>query len=135
MNDRIDNLVPERPDLGVIEPSHSPWRFLAVLTPKQDGSMRLCIDYRRLNEVTLPDACRLPRQDDTMDALGASTILSVLDLSHGFHQLPLDKSSRPKTAFSTRRGLYKWTTVPFGTRHGPAAFQRLLDSVLAGLTF
>jgi Reverse transcriptase (RNA-dependent DNA polymerase)/RNase H-like domain found in reverse transcriptase len=135
MNDMIDNLVQERLDLGVIEPSHSPWRFPVVLTPKQDGSMRLCIDYRRLNEVTLPDAYRLPRQEDTMDALGGSTTFSVLDLSHGFHQLPLDKSSRPKTAFSTRRGLYQWTTVPFGIRNGPAAFQRLLDSVLAGLTF
>jgi Reverse transcriptase (RNA-dependent DNA polymerase) len=70
-----------------------------------------------------------------MDALGSSTIFSVLDLSHGFHQLPLDKASRPKTAFSTRRGLHQWTTVPFGIRNGPAAFQRLLDSVLAGLTF
>jgi hypothetical protein len=68
-----------------------------------------------------------------MDAFGGSTIFSVLDLSHGFHQLPLDKSSRPTTAFSTRRGLYQWTTVPFGIRNGPAAFQRLLDSVLAGL--
>jgi Reverse transcriptase (RNA-dependent DNA polymerase) len=97
--------------------------------------MRFCVDYKRLNEVTIPDAYRLPRQDDAMDALGGSIIFSVLDLSHGFHQLPLDKASRSKTAFSTRRGLYQWTTVPFGIRNGPAAFQRLLDSVLAGLTF
>jgi Reverse transcriptase (RNA-dependent DNA polymerase) len=97
--------------------------------------MRFCVDYRRLNEVTIPDAYRLPRQDDAMDALGGSIIFSVLDLSHGFHQLPLDKASRSKTAFSTRRGLYQWTTVPFGIRNGHAAFQRLLDSVLAGLTF
>jgi Reverse transcriptase (RNA-dependent DNA polymerase) len=97
--------------------------------------MPLCIDYRRLNEATLPDAYRLPRQDDTMDARGESTIFSSLDLSPGFHQLPLDKSSRLKTALSTRRGLCQWTTVPFGIRNGPAAFQRLLDSVLAGPTF
>jgi hypothetical protein len=70
-----------------------------------------------------------------MDALQASTIFSVLDLSYGFHQLPLDKASFAKTAFSTRRGLYQWTTVPFGIRNDPAAFQRLLDPVLAGLTF
>jgi hypothetical protein len=97
--------------------------------------MRFCVDYRRLNEVKIPDAYRLPRQADTKDALGGSTIFSVLDLSHGFHQLSLDKAFRAKTAFSTRRGLYQWTTVPFGIRNGPAAFQRLLDSVLAGLTF
>jgi hypothetical protein len=97
--------------------------------------MRFCVDYRRLNEVTIPDAYRLPRKDDTLDALGGSKIFSVLDFSHGFHQLPLDKASRAKTAFSTRLGLYQWTTVHFGIRNGPAAFQRRLDSVLAGLTF
>jgi hypothetical protein len=70
-----------------------------------------------------------------MDAFGGSTIFLVLDLSHGFHQLPLDKASRAKSAFSTRRGLYQWTSVPFGIRNGLAAFQRLLDSVLAGLAF
>jgi hypothetical protein len=70
-----------------------------------------------------------------MEALGESTIFSVLDLSHGFHQLPLDKASRAKTAFSTRRGLYRWATVSFGIRNGPAGFKRLLDSVLAGPTF
>jgi Reverse transcriptase (RNA-dependent DNA polymerase) len=70
-----------------------------------------------------------------MDALGESTISLILDLSHGFHHLPLDKASRAKTAFSTRRGLYQWATVFFDIRSGPAAFQRLLDSVLAGLAF
>jgi hypothetical protein len=134
-NAQIDKLVDERISLGVIEPSRSKWRFPVVLTPKSDGSIRFCVDYRRLNEVTVPDSYKLPRQDDKMGALGGSTIFSVLDLCHGFHQLPLDKASRPKTAFSTRRELYQWTTVPFGIRNGPAAFQRLLDSVLAGLTF
>jgi Reverse transcriptase (RNA-dependent DNA polymerase) len=134
-NAQIDNLVDDRLSLDVIEQSSSPCRFPVMLTSKMDGSMRFCVDYRRLNEVTIPDTYRLPRQDDTMDALGGSTMFSVLDLSHGFHQLPLDKTSRAKTAFSTRRGLYQWTTVPFGIRNGPAAFQRLLDSVLAGLTF
>jgi hypothetical protein len=109
--------VDERISLGVIEPSRSPWRFPVVLTPKSDGSMRSCVDYRRLNEATVPDSYKLPRQDDTMDALGGSTLFSVLDLSHGFH-LPLVKGSRPKTAFSTRRGLYPWTTVLFGIRNG-----------------
>jgi Reverse transcriptase (RNA-dependent DNA polymerase) len=134
-NAQIDKLVDDRLALDVIEPSRLSWRFLVVLTPKRDGSMRFCVDYRRLNEVTIPGAYRLPRQYDTMDALGGSTIFSVPDLSHRFHQLPLDKASRAKTALSTRRGLYLWTTVPFGIRNGPAAFQRLLDSVLAGLTF
>jgi hypothetical protein len=97
--------------------------------------MRFCVDYRRLNEVTIPDAYRLHRQDDAMDALGGSKLVSVLVFSHGFHQLPLDEASNAKKAFLKRRGLYQWTIVPFGIRNGPAAFQRLLDSVLAGLTF
>jgi hypothetical protein len=98
-NAQIDKLVDERISLGVIEPSRSPWRFPVVLTPKSDGSMRFCVDYRRLNEVAAPDSYKLPRQDDIMDALGGSTIFSVLDLSHGFHQLPLDKASSPKLRF------------------------------------
>jgi Reverse transcriptase (RNA-dependent DNA polymerase) len=134
-NAQIDKLVDDRISLGVIEPSRSPWRFPVVLTPKSDGSMRFCVDSRRLNELTVPDSYKLPRQDDTMDALGGSTIFSVLYLSHSFHQLPLGKASRSKTAFLTRRGQYQWTTVPFGIRNRPAAFQRLLDSVLVGLTF
>jgi hypothetical protein len=84
--------------------------------------MCFCANYLRFNEVTIPDAYRLPRQDDTMDAFGGSTIFSVLDLSHGSHQLPLDKASRARSAFSTRRGLYQWTSVPFDIRNGPAAF-------------
>jgi hypothetical protein len=70
-----------------------------------------------------------------MDALGGSTIFLVFDLSLGFHQLPLDKASRAKTAFLKRRGLYQCTMFPLIFRNGPAAFQRLLDSVLAGRTF
>jgi Reverse transcriptase (RNA-dependent DNA polymerase) len=132
-NAQIDKLVDDRLELDFIEPSRSPRRFPFIRTPKPDGSTRFCVDYWRLNEETIPDA--LPRQDDTMDALGGSTIFSVLDLSHRFHQLPLDKASRAKTAFSTRRGLYQLNTVPFGIRNCPAVFQRLLDSVLAWLTF
>jgi hypothetical protein len=77
-----------------------------VLTPKSDESMRFCVDYSGVNEVSVPDSYKLPRQDTTMDALGGSTIFSVLYVSQGFHQLPLDKATRPKIAFSTRRGLY-----------------------------
>jgi hypothetical protein len=82
MNCMVDELG-QRLDLCVIEPSHASWRFPMVLTPKQDGSMRFCVDYR-LNEVTIPDAYRLPKQDDKTNALGGSTIFPVLDLSHGF---------------------------------------------------
>jgi Reverse transcriptase (RNA-dependent DNA polymerase) len=135
MHAEIDKTVQDCLNLNVIEPSNSPWRFPVVLTPKSDGSLRFCVDYRRLNEITIPDAYRLPRQDDTMDALGGSTIFYVLDVSHGFHQLHLDKASRAKTASATRRGFRQWTTVRFGIRNGPAAFRCLLDSVLAGLTF
>jgi Reverse transcriptase (RNA-dependent DNA polymerase) len=96
--------------------------------------MRFCVDCRRLNEVTIPDAYRLPRQDDIWTLLG---VYNILDTGHfpRVHQLPLENASCAKTPFSTRRGLYQWTTVPFGIRNGPAAFQRLLDSVLAGLAF
>jgi Reverse transcriptase (RNA-dependent DNA polymerase)/RNase H-like domain found in reverse transcriptase len=97
--------------------------------------MQFCADHRRLNELTIPGAYRFPRQYDTMDALERSSIFSGFELSHGFHQFPSGKASRARTAFSTRRGLYQWTTAHFGIRNGPAAFQRLFDYVLAGLIF
>ena len=120
----------------LIEPSTSPWSSPAIMVPKKNGGIRFCIDYRRLNEVTIPDSMPLPRCDDSLDALGGSKWFSTLDLRSGFHQLGLDKESRPYTAFCIPgSGLWQFKVVPFGATNSPAVFERLMERVFAGLTY
>ena len=117
----------------VIVPSKSPWASPIVLAPKKDGSYRLCIDYRKLNEVTVRDAYPIPRIDDTLDALNNAHFISTLDLRSCYWQVEIDETSTPITAFVTHRGLFECTVMPFGLANAPATFQRLMDIVLAGL--
>ena len=121
---------------GLIEPSYSAWSAPAVLAPKRDGSLRFCIDYRRLNQLTIRDSHPLPRIDDTLDALGGSSWFSTLDLKCGFHQVSIAEEDRPKTTFSIPgSGLWQWRVLPFGLINSPSVFERLMERVFAGLTF
>ncbi len=120
---------------GLIEPSNSSWSFPVVLAAKPKGGIRFCLDYRRLNDVTMEDAYTLPRLDDTLDRLHGAAYFSTLDAAAGFHQLPLHERSRPQTAFPSLRGHWQWTRLPFGVCNGPAIFQRVMDSVLGSLQF
>ena len=128
--DFIDQVVEEKVRQGLIQRSPSEWSFPVIVVRDSGKKPRVCVDYRLLNEVTKTDAYVLPRQDDTLDALGGATIFSTLDLARGFHQQVVDPASRPKTAFSTRRGLWEWTRLPFGVKNGSASFQRLMQLVL-----
>ena len=131
--DKIKQEIDKMRQQGIIEDSESPWCSPPVLVRKKDGSVRFCIDYRRLNEVTVPDKYPLPRIDDVLDALSQGHYFSVIDLKSGYWQIPMHKSDAEKTAFRTYEGLYQFTVMPFGLRNAPATFQRLMDTVLSGL--
>ncbi|KAK3886015.1 hypothetical protein Pcinc_009791 [Petrolisthes cinctipes] len=118
---------------GVIEKSSSPWTSAVVLVRKKDGSVRCCVDYRALNEVTVKDAYPLPRIDDTLDALSGAKWFSTLDMKAGYHQVKVAEKDSEKTAFSYGWGLWQIKVMPFGLCNAPATFEHLMDRVLEGL--
>jgi transposase InsO family protein len=120
---------------GVIEQAHSEWASPVVLVPKPDGSMRFCVDYRRLNALTMKDSYPLPRMDECIDSLGDATIFSTLDCNSGYWQIPVHPEDRDKTTFTSHEGLYRFLRMPFGLTNAPATFQRMVDMILAGLTW
>ena len=133
--DEVDRQLSDLLAQGRIEPSNSPWSSPIVLAKKHDGSYRLCIDYRKLNSVTVKDAQPLPRSDDILESLGGAKWFSCLDLASGYWQVPVAKRDRPKTAFVTHRGQFQWTCLPFGVTNGPGTFTRLMNLALQGLTW
>jgi len=127
----IDDEVEEMLRNGIIEPSTSPWSSPVVIVKKKDGRPRFCIDFRKVNEVTEPDAYPLPQIHATLDKLRGAKYLTTLDLQQGYWQIPVAPESRAVTAFTVPgRGLMQFRVMPFGLHSAPATFQRLLDSIL-----
>lgn len=118
-------------DLGFIRPSASSWGALVLFVKKKDGSLRLCIDYRQLNKVTIKNKYPLPRIDDLFDQLRGAQIFSKIDLRYGYHQLLVKKEDIPKTAFNTRYGQYEWLVMSFGLTNAPAIFMDLMNRVFS----
>ncbi|CDO77172.1 hypothetical protein BN946_scf184675.g4 [Trametes cinnabarina] len=117
-------------ELDVIEPSVSPWGAPAFIVYR-NGKPHMVVDYRKLNELTIPDEFPLPRQEDIMHALSGAQWLSTMDTLAGFTQTVIDEADRAKTAFRTHRGLHQFKRMPFGLRNGPSIFQRIMQGVLA----
>ena len=129
IRDAVKKMIQSR----IIEPSRSPWAAPVVLVPKKKGEIRFAIDYRKLNEVTKKEIYPLPRMDDTLDAVGNAQYFSTFDLASGYWQIPMSEADKEKTAFVTYEGQYQYNVMPFGLCNAPATFQRLMDTVLAGL--
>ena len=134
LRDQVDEMVKDMLDQRIIKHSRSPWASPVVLVKKKDGSMRFCVDYRRLNSVTKRDVHPLPRIDDTLDVLAGARYFTTLDLASGYWQVEMSPDDIEKTAFTTHSGLFEFTVMPFGLCNVPATFQRLMETVLEGLT-
>ena len=121
-------------DTGVIWPSNSPWCNAVVLVRKKDGSLRFCIDFRKLNSLTVKDSHPLPRICETLESLAGAAHFSTFDLNSGFLQVPMDEESKQYTAFTLgSMGLYECESMPFGLCNAPPTFQRLMQNCLGEL--
>eukprot|EP01053_Blabericola_migrator_P003234 Blabericola_migrator_1__3233@NODE_1951_length_3515_cov_24_442865_g934_i1_p1_GENE_NODE_1951_length_3515_cov_24_442865_g934_i1NODE_1951_length_3515_cov_24_442865_g934_i1_p1_ORF_typecomplete_len801_score82_89RVT_1/PF00078_27/9_7e15RVP/PF00077_20/3_9e08gagasp_proteas/PF13975_6/2_2e02gagasp_proteas/PF13975_6/0_00091RVP_2/PF08284_11/0_0002Asp_protease_2/PF13650_6/4_6e02Asp_protease_2/PF13650_6/1_6Dala_Dala_lig_C/PF07478_13/1_1Dala_Dala_lig_C/PF07478_13/8_2e02_NODE_1951_length_3515_cov_24_442865_g934_i len=120
---------------GAVRPSESPWCARQVMVPKKGGEVRICVDYRDLNKLTIPDAFPLPPIEMILKHLAEAKYFIALDLKAGYHQIPMHPDSIPLTAFATPDGLYEYLVMPFGLRNAPAIFQRMVQKIFAGMLY
>jgi len=112
-----------------IRPSVSPWGAPVLLVKKKDGSMRLCVDYRPLNKVTIKNRYPLPRIDDLMDQLVGAEVFSKIDLRSGYHHIKVKAEDISKIAFRTRYGHYEYSFMPFGVTNAPGVFMDIMNRI------
>ena len=127
--EEIKKHIKELLDKGYIHPSSSPWGLPVLLVEKKDGSLRMVVDYRGLNEVTIKNKYPLPMINDLFDQLQGAKVFSKIDLRSGYHQLKIQEQDIPKTAFTTRYGLYEYTIMSFGLTNAPAYFMNMMNKV------
>ncbi|GBO01646.1 Retrovirus-related Pol polyprotein from transposon 297 [Araneus ventricosus] len=132
--EETERLVNEMVKNGIIEESSGPWASPIVLVEKKDGSTRFCVDYRKLNKISKKDSYPLPRIDDTLDALNGSQWFTTFDLKSGYWQVEIRPEDREKTTFTTGEGLWQFKVMPFGLCSARATFEKLMETVLRGLT-
>lgn len=130
IDDEVERQCQELKEMDIIEDSHSPWSSPIVPIRKKDGTLRLCIDYRAVNKVSIPERFPMPNLGDLVFSLHGTQYFTCLDLVRGYYQVPLEKDSREITAFSTSRNHYQFKRLCFGLQGAPGAFQRDMQEVL-----
>jgi hypothetical protein len=118
---------------GVIKPATCEWASPIVMVPKPGGSLRFCVDYRKLNAITVPDTYPLPRMDECIDSLVEAAIFTTLDCNSGYWQIPVDPADRDKTTFTSHYGICRFIRLPFGLRNATGTFQQAVDIILSGV--
>jgi hypothetical protein len=119
----------ELQEAGYIRLSSSPYGASVLFVQKKDGSQRMCVDYRSLNDVTVKNKYPLPRIEDLFDQMRGARVFSKIDLRSGYLQMKIRPSDIPKTAFSSRYGLYEFTVMSFGLTNAPSYFMNLMNKV------
>jgi len=129
----IDKAIDDMLEADIIKPSSSDWAFPVVLVKKADGSLRFCIDFRKLNAIVKSSAWPMPRVDEILPLLGGSAYFTKLDMKSGYWQIPVDEDSQEKLSFTVPgHGLYSCSRMPFGLRNSSATFQACMNGVLRG---
>lgn len=125
--DELKKQLQEYLDDGRLRPSESPWGTNVIFAKKKDGSLRFCVDYRGLNDLTVRNSYPLPHMEDLFDRLQGGQYYSKIDLRSGFFQIGMSQEDCAKTAFRTRYGHFEWTVLPMGLTNAPATFQHLMN--------
>lgn len=131
--DELQKQISELLEKGFIRPSTSSFGAPVLFVKKHDGSLRMCVDYRQLNDITVKNKYPLPRIDELITRLHGATYFSKIDLKSGYHQLQVAEQDRHKTAFRTRYGSYEFNVMSFGLTNAPSSFMALMHDVLSGL--
>jgi hypothetical protein len=124
---QLDDLLAK----GYIQPSKSPYGAPILFVKKKSGELRMCVDYRALNKITIKNRSQMPRQDELLDRIRGACVFTKIDLRSGYHQIKIHPDDVPKTAFNTRYGHFEFNVLPFGLTNAPATFQTMMNSIFS----